>query len=102
MRARITLAVFAVAGCKQVLGLDDQIRVVDAGPDAKTSLVITGDVSDPTGSTIPNATVRWESDPGSRVVASTKTDSQGNFTLVVPYAGTPLPGHFYADALTYL
>jgi hypothetical protein len=97
-------AIALCVGCRQVLGIDDPSKLIDApSTDAKTSLIVTGQTVAITGnSALANVKLTWETDPNGQIVASATSNSNGKFTLVLPYTGTPVAGYIHATDPNYL
>ncbi len=98
MRAVVLLV--AVAGCQQVFGLDDTVHV-DAGVDATTALVVTGQTYSLFGGSVGMVAVSWETDPG-QLLAMDTSDGNGMYRLAIPYAGVPVDGHLHTVRTGYL
>jgi hypothetical protein len=83
----IAVAVFALAGCSEILGLDDFHRVdaavADAAVDAPTA-VLSGRVSENSVAFVADATVSFVRLPDHVTVSSTMSNSIGQYSLAVP------------------
>lgn len=104
-RMRGWLAVIALCGCRQILGVDTPVHEQGdaATADVPQSLTLTGLIFNGTGSAaVANAKVTWETDPNATVAASNVTGSDGKYTLVLPYHGVPLDGYVHVSQASYV
>ena len=99
------LAVIALCGCRQILGVDTPVHEQSDAPvsDGPSSIMLTGTILQGGGnSTLANAMVQWETDPNANVVASSLSGSDGKYQLVLPYQGMPLVGYAHVTHMGYV